>query len=756
MNKKIDFFDDKKLIIIVVFTFIMIAVFHTYYSYQKVQDEQKNFALAESKILNDFMFIHREYYQKLFVDKTIKLDKDTLKALPAFSAYDISNRFSKSNNYNIKVQTVSSRARNSKNQADKEELKAIKFFEQNQNEKEYFEFIDDKKDPYYQYGYALRIDKVCMSCHGKKEDAPKFIAQEYENAYDYKIGEVRGIISVKVPQEHTHDYVHNRFIDNVIFNLATLFFILIAAVLVLIKRDKDIEILQKETKKAEVASKAKSEFLANMSHEIRTPLNAILGFVEFLEEEELDKKKLKYLSTINKSSHSLLGVINDILDFSKIESGKLEIDKISFNPTEEFESISALFCAKAEDNKLCFNTYIDNNIPKMIYSDPLRLKQVLSNLLSNAIKFSKENGHVELNIQYIKNTNSIRFSVKDDGIGISLKYQENIFKPFTQEQSSTTRKYGGTGLGLTISSQLLSMLGSELKVNSTEGLGSEFYFDLNIDNVCQINLDNYSIIKDDFIKDIKVATIFSEQYSNKKVTMKKYLNTLGLEDVKDFDTLKNENLKNIDIVILDCYMFEYETIKNILDKDIAVIVIKVGLSDSLILNLKGNIEELECPINISDLEDIFMKFFAKEFLKQEIKNDALNDKIIFNAHVLLVEDNKANQMFMKVVLKKFGLTFDIASDGNEAIEMFTNNRYDIILMDENMPNMGGIEATQNILAIEKDKGLIHTPIVALTANALKGDRERFIKAGMDEYLTKPLNKDVLVSVLNKFIGEKNV
>ena len=750
MKNRVKFLNDKKLILMAVVLFFAIAVFHTYHSYLEVQEEQKKFALAESKILNDFMFIHREYYQKLFIDKTIKLDEETLKALPAYSAYDISQKFSKNNDYNIKVQTVSNRARNHKNQADKEEIKSINYFEKNKDKKEYFKYIDDVKEPYYQYSYALRITKSCLNCHGKKEDAPKFIVDKYKNAYDYKLGETRGIISVKIPKEHTHDYVHDRFIKNSIFNLLTLVFILVAAILVLIKRSRDIELLQAETIKAESANKAKSEFLANMSHEIRTPLNAILGFVEFLQEEETDKKKLKYLNTIDKSSYSLLGVINDILDFSKIESAKLEIDKINFNPIEEFESTSALFCAKAEEKNLHFNTYIDENIPKILYSDPLRLKQVLSNLLSNAIKFSKKDGLVELKIEYIQDTNRIKFSVIDDGIGISQEYQKNIFKPFTQEQSSTTRNYGGTGLGLTISFQLLNMLESELKLNSKVGAGSEFYFELDVQNVCQINLDTSNLIKEDFIGDLKIATVFSEQYGNKKETIKKYLKALGIKYINDFDSLVVEKFENIDMVILDSFMFEQNLIEDILNSGKSVIVIKSGLSNSIIIDLHGKVKELECPVNISDLHDIFIEFFSKKILPQKQTQKQVND-IKLDAYILLVEDNIANQMFMKVVLEKIGLRYDIANDGLEAVEKFGLNKYDIILMDENMPNMGGIEATKNILKLEKEKNLKHTPIIALTANALKGDRERFLNSGMDEYITKPLNREKLIDILRGFL-----
>ena len=488
-----------------------------------------------------------------------------------------------------------------------------------------------------------------------------------------------------------------------------------------------------------------------MSHEIRTPLNAILGFVEFLKEEETDKKKLKYLNTIDKSSHSLVGVINDILDFSKIESGKLEIDKINFNPHHEFEAVSALFCAKAEEKKLYFNTYIDENIPKIIYSDPLRIKQILANLLSNAIKFSKENGNVQLYIQYLRDTNQIQFSVKDDGIGISSEYQKNIFTPFTQEQSSTTRKYGGTGLGLTISSQLLNMLGGQLNVKSEVGVGSEFYFKLDIENVCQVNIDSSSFLKEDFIKKLQVTTIFSEQYSNKKQTIGKYLNALGVININDIDALVIEKLNNTDIMIIDSDMFEYDLIQEILDKNIACLVLKAGLSNSIVVDLQGKIKELECPITVSDLQDTLVEFFGQKRLEDEEKTIEIKKEITLDAHILLVEDNKANQMFMKVILKKMGLTFDIASDGIEAIKKFKENKYDIILMDENMPNMGGIEATQNIINIENENKLIHTPIIALTANALKGDREKFLDAGMDEYLTKPLDKEKLFQIIYLFL-----
>jgi len=370
---------------------------------------------------------------------------------------------------------------------------------------------------------------------------------------------------------------------------------------------------------AELASKSKSTFLANMSHEIRTPLNAIIGFVDILKQSEKDKQTKEYLEIIDSSSNHLLGVINDILDLSKIESGKLEIEKCDFNTIDEFESIINLFKVKADEGKINFAHFIDNNIPKRLNSDILRIKQVIFNLLSNAIKFTSKDKHVKLHISM--KDKRLFVGVEDEGIGIDKKAQSNIFEAFTQENNSTTREYGGTGLGLSISYKLIEMLGGKLQLESEKGKGSHFYFDIPIEQA-----------------------INSVYKANK---------------------------------------------------------------DNSIFNKK--------------------------------------------AHLLLVEDNKANQMFMKVILKKLGLSFEIANDGVEATELYKSNQYDIILMDENMPNMSGIEATKVIRKYEIETKKNYIPIVALTANAIKGDRERFINAGMDEYLTKPLNKQDFIDTLNKLI-----
>jgi len=408
-------------------------------------------------------------------------------------------------------------------------------------------------------------------------------------------------------------------------SLIALVFISILSVVLLVNRKLSKEIynrkkvekeLEKAKETAECANRAKSRFLANMSHEIRTPLNAIMGFIELLKEKENSSENRKYLDTISSSGSDLVNIINDILDFSKIESGKLYLEHVDFDPEKEFRMTNKLFYATAKEKYIeLYANYI--NLPRSLNGDIFRIRQVIRNLLSNAIKFSKEQSSIYIDISY--KDNHLHVSVKDEGIGISEKYLDSIFESFSQEDSSTTRKYGGTGLGLSISHSLVNIMGGKLRVNSELGKGSDFYF------------------------------------------------SIPLEIGNDLDTQES-----------------------ISDKE-----------------LKG--------------------------------------------HVLLVEDNKANQMFMEIILQTLNLTCDIANDGTEAIKKFKERKYDVILMDENMPNMNGMEATKLILEHEKQNALKHTPIIALTANALKGDREKFIDAGMDEYLTKPVNKNDLVKTLNKYL-----
>jgi len=369
-----------------------------------------------------------------------------------------------------------------------------------------------------------------------------------------------------------------------------------------------------------------------MSHEIRTPMNAILGFIQILQKGETDKRKLKKLKIIQSSGKSLLSVINDILDFSKIEKGKLDIEKQEFEFREPFEECVTLLREKANEKEISLELIFDSQLPKYAISDSLRIKQVLSNLVNNAIKFTASKGSIVVNVKYNSSQKSMLCSVKDSGIGIATDKLEYIFTSFSQADTSTTRKYGGTGLGLTISLQLVRLMGGELRVESVLGKGSDFIFTLPVFEGVDI-LEKHT--------DRLVSTIDNEQE----------------------------------------------------------------------LHFKGDI--------------------------------------------LLVEDNKANQMLMGIFLDEFGLNYTVASDGFEAVALFKEKRFDLILMDENMPNMNGIEATQNIITYEKENNLVHTPIIAVTANALAGDREHFIKdGGMDNYLAKPIEHKDLQKILAIYL-EKN-
>ncbi len=623
MQTKQSFFSDRKVTILSILFFLMIIGIYTYNSYMTMERASRKAALTESKLLTDYMFTHRQYYINLYITKAIPLNVKSLRGLPAYSAKPIADIFSNSNDYGIKIKLASDRPRNPNNLADKQEQEVINYFNKNRNEKEYFELIDDKvDDPYYQYGYVLNVKKDCLACHSKPENAPKFIAKEYKAAYGYKLGELRGFISIKVPKKHADEYVSEMFSEQIKFNLFMFILLFIIAIVVFINKSRIMKALEEQTENAQKANIAKSEFLANMSHEIRTPLNAIMGFVDLLKVESKGSKSADYVDIISDSSKVLLQIIEDILDFSKIESGKLDIDKVDFNSKAEFEVITHLFQAKCSQKDISLTLNIDKNLPQIINSDSLRIKQVITNLMSNAIKFTSEGKNIIIDINY--DNNLLNVSVKDQGIGIAKDKLSHIFEAFGQEDSSTTRKYGGTGLGLSISSELVRLLDGELKVKSEVGVGSEFYF---------------------FI-----------------------------------------------------------------------------------------------PVTV-----------GKEIIEQKTNSEDISFE---NKKILLVEDNKANQLFMKVVLKKMNIEFDIASDGLEAVEQFKHSTYDAILMDENMPNMNGIEATKRILAIEKENNLTHTPIVALTANALKGDRERFLEAGMDEYMTKPVNKNKLSEVLGKFLDKK--
>ena len=507
----------------------------------------------------------------------------------------------------------------------------------------------------------------------------------------------------------------------------------------------DITELENARQKAEIAQKAKSIFLANMSHEIRTPLNAIIGFSDILCESNLDIKDKESATIISKSAKSLLNIINDVLDISKIENGKLELEYHTFSLFDLTESIVELFSVSAKDKNIKFIYEVDPNLPDLIISDSTRLQQVVSNLLSNAIKFTPRFGKVNFDIQVISNNletkkSVVIFKIKDSGIGMTSEQLKLVFKPFSQADSGISRKFGGTGLGLTICSDIIKKMGSKIEVNSIYEKGSEFSFKLEFETIPK---EDSSKIKSNI--DFAIYSANPNIIKIKNIT-KNYLEKIG--NVFDFseDIDKKASL-------LFCFggdelasFLPIFTTKNPNGK-IVYVGDKSRLSPFTLLMIDYIIE---LPIYGSKIYNILAQ---NSNLHCSVIDTSKNEKE-FTANVLVAEDNPNNQKLIEILLKKIGITPIIVSNGKDAVEEYKKQYFDLILMDINMPILDGISAMKQIKILEKNTNSKKTPIIALTANSIAGDKERYLQEGMDGYLSKPIEFDKLVSILRDFLQKQ--
>lgn len=536
-----------------------------------------------------------------------------------------------------------------------------------------------------------------------------------------------------------------------------------------VERELHLLAVDEAVTRAQAASASKSEFLASMSHEIRTPINGVLGAADLLLRESLTRSQRHLTETINRSGKALLGIINDILDFSKIEAGQMEVEETRIDLVLLIEDVAEMAAPSAHKKGLELTSVIAPAFPAIVFGDALRLRQVITNLVSNAVKFT-ETGEVVLEVnarQTSINTAMYRFSVRDTGIGISAQAQEVVFNSFTQADRSTTRNYGGTGLGLAISHQLVRLLGGELKLTSTQGEGSEFFFSLPLQQEHALTdhpTQSFTKLRA-LLASGNASTLLSLGYQMQVFDIDFATATSGHQALAILDGADASSEQSFDAVFIDNHLDDMGGLEfaQLIKTDTAAqaLVRKVALclvGESGSANNARLMSELSLhltkPVRQSALYNCLLEISGQDPVMEHMQFEASSD-VLLQGNVLLAEDHSINQMIITRMLRHLGCEVSVVDDGLQALKVLGTTQFDLVLMDCDMPELDGFETTRRMREDEARTGACAQVVVALTANALKGDREKCLAAGMDDYLTKPIDIDGLSAALTKWLPTSN-